>query len=141
MSNLLNVIFENEVLREKVKILLVEHGCYKEARELMQDQNTERELKLQILKNFEGMRDAIMDMTKVVNNVSAIKIPLQVDPSTVKELIEVLQKMNPEAVLCSAEFEGDNVTYYSIELCKEISNATYCDDNGIETKGDIVVLI
>lgn len=39
MSNLLNVIFENEVLREKVKILLVEHRYYKEARDLMENKN------------------------------------------------------------------------------------------------------
>ena len=35
MSNLLNAIFENEILKEEIKTLLVKHGMYKEAQELM----------------------------------------------------------------------------------------------------------
>lgn len=40
MSTILNAIFQNESLKEDVKILLVKHGHYKEARELMESQNT-----------------------------------------------------------------------------------------------------
>ena len=40
MSNLLNAIFENEILKEEIKTLLVKHGMYKEAKELMGNNKT-----------------------------------------------------------------------------------------------------
>lgn len=63
--------------------------------------------------------------------------------ATVKEVIAILEQMNPNAILCTRELEtekGDFVSnFYTVESCKEL-NTTYFDDDGNEIKGDIVLI-
>jgi hypothetical protein len=59
---------------------------------------------------------------------------------TVKELIEILKKMNPKAVVCHLELESDKPIYSTFEMCRQFNNVTYISDNGDEEKGDIVAI-
>lgn len=63
---------------------------------------------------------------------------------TVKEFIEYLGNMNPDAIVCNWEHDtddnGDPTCYSSIEVCKELSNVSYIDDVGNDVIGDIVVI-
>lgn len=58
--------------------------------------------------------------------------------TTVKELIEILEKMNPEAVVCHYDFEYDE--YSTFEICREVREASYIDDAGDTQTGDIVAI-
>jgi len=60
--------------------------------------------------------------------------------TTVKELIEILKKLNPDAVVCHLELEDDKPIYSSFEICREFENVTYIDDDGNDVKGDVVTL-
>ena len=60
--------------------------------------------------------------------------------TTVKELIEILKKMNPDAVVCHLEMENDEPIYSTFEICRQYDNVTYIDDNGNDIKGDVVAI-
>lgn len=60
--------------------------------------------------------------------------------TTVKELIEILKNMNPEAVVCHLELEEDKPVYSTFEICRQYDNVTYIDDNGNDVKGDVVAI-
>jgi hypothetical protein len=60
--------------------------------------------------------------------------------TTVKELIEILKQMNPDAVVCSLEMENDKPIYSSFEMCKEYKDVKYIDDFGNDENGDIVAI-
>jgi hypothetical protein len=60
--------------------------------------------------------------------------------TTVKELIEILNGMNPDAIVCHLEFEKDTPFYSSFELCRQYDNVTYIDDDGDDVKGDVVAI-
>jgi len=60
--------------------------------------------------------------------------------TTVEELIEVLKKMNPKAVVCHLELENDKPIYSSFEICRQYDNVTYIDDDGDDVKGDVVAI-
>jgi len=65
--------------------------------------------------------------------------------TTVRELIQLLSKMNQDAVVCGIlnedEIFDDEPLYSSFEILREIKKATYINNNGDEIIGDIVVLI
>ena len=56
--------------------------------------------------------------------------------ATVKEVIERLQKMNQDAIVCRRL--DDEATYSSIETMAEVKNAIYINDAGDDAVGDIV---
>lgn len=58
--------------------------------------------------------------------------------TTVKELIEILEKMNPDAVVCHYDFEYGE--YSTFEICREVGRASYIDDSGDIQTGDIVAI-
>ena len=60
--------------------------------------------------------------------------------TTVKELIEILKGMNPDAVVCHLELEDDKPVYSSFEICRQYENVTYIDDNGDDIVGDVVAI-
>ena len=60
--------------------------------------------------------------------------------TTVKELIEILKGMNPDAVVCHLEFEDGIPIYSTFEICREFTNVTYINDSGDDEKGDIVAI-
>jgi len=60
--------------------------------------------------------------------------------TTVKELIEILKNMNPDAVVCHLEMEDNEPIYSSFEICREFENVTYIDNDGDDVKGDVVAL-
>lgn len=68
--------------------------------------------------------------TKQINSKALIN-------PTVKELIEILQGMNPDAVVCILEFEHHEII--SIEVCSEVKYCTYINDDGDCVKGDVVL--
>jgi len=39
--------------------------------------------------------------------------------TTVKELIEILKELNPDAVVCHLELEDDKPIYSSFEICRQ----------------------
>lgn len=59
---------------------------------------------------------------------------------TVKELIEILQKLNPDAVVCHLELENDKPIYNSFEIVRQYDNVTYINDEGDEEDGDVVAI-
>lgn len=60
--------------------------------------------------------------------------------TTVKELIEILQSMSPDAVICGIEFEDQEPVYKTFEICKEYKNVNYISDNGDIINGDVVAI-
>ena len=60
--------------------------------------------------------------------------------TTVKKLIEILNGMNPDAIVCHLELEKDTPIYSSFELCRQYDNVTYIDDDGDDVKGDVVAI-
>ena len=59
---------------------------------------------------------------------------------TVKELIKILQEMNPDVVVCHLEIEGGKPIYSTFEICRQFNNVIYIDDEGTDAEGDIVAL-
>ena len=59
---------------------------------------------------------------------------------TVKELINTLKSMNQDAVVCSFETDGVKDYYSTIEICKQVNNVVYIDDNGDDVIGDVVTI-
>ena len=62
---------------------------------------------------------------------------------TVKELIEILKGMNPDAIVCHFEFgnpDDKEPQYSSFEICREIKDVDYIDDSGDTKRGDIVAI-
>jgi hypothetical protein len=59
---------------------------------------------------------------------------------TVKELIEILKEMNPDAVVCHLEFEDGKPIYDSFDMCTQFKDVDYIDDGGNFVKGDVVAL-
>ena len=58
---------------------------------------------------------------------------------TVKQLIERLKKMDPNALVCKMEIgDFDDHTFYTFELCHEYKDVIYQDDDGNNQKGNIV---
>lgn len=62
--------------------------------------------------------------------------------TTVKELIEILQTMNPDALVCSMEANGPDYepAFSTFEICKEFPNVKYIDDIGDFKTGDVVAI-
>ena len=60
--------------------------------------------------------------------------------TTVKELIEILKQMNPDAVVCSLEMENDEPIYSTFEICIEYKDVTYTNDSGDNERGDVVAI-
>ena len=58
--------------------------------------------------------------------------------TTVKELIEILEKMNPDAVVCHYDFEYGE--YSTFEICREAGVVSYIDDSGDTKKGYVVTI-
>ena len=59
---------------------------------------------------------------------------------TVAELIEILKRMNPDAIACHLESEDDNPIYSSFEMCRQFNNVVYLDDDGNDVVGDVVAI-
>jgi len=59
------------------------------------------------------------------------------DHITVKNLIELLSKCNPDAIVCRL-VEGENAMYSSIETVCPQKNVEFIDCYGDEATGDIV---
>ena len=59
---------------------------------------------------------------------------------TVKELIEILKKMNPDAVVCHLEMEDGEPIYSSFEICREFYNVIYINDDSDDVEGNVVAL-
>lgn len=61
--------------------------------------------------------------------------------ATVKELIELLSTMNPDAVVCSCELDEYHIPIYqTFEICREFPNSKYINDNGEDECGDVVAI-
>jgi hypothetical protein len=60
--------------------------------------------------------------------------------TTVKELIEILKGMNPDAVVCHLEMENDEPNFSTFEICRQYDNVIYIDDVGDNVKGNVVAL-
>jgi len=61
---------------------------------------------------------------------------------TVKELIKLLNEMNPDAVVCIGDSDLSYSTgYATIDDCQEVKNASYINDGGWKVVGDIVYFI
>jgi len=60
--------------------------------------------------------------------------------TTVKELIEILKEMNPDAVVCHLEMEDDEPIYSTFEICRQYDNVTYIDDEGNNVTGNVVAI-
>lgn len=58
----------------------------------------------------------------------------------VKELIEILSTMDPNAVVCNMFVENNKSYFSTFEICNCINNISYIDDSGNEIIGDIVYL-
>ncbi len=56
------------------------------------------------------------------------------------ELIEILKKLNQEAVVCTFELEKDNPIFNSIEMVKQLDNVTYINDDGDDEMGDVIII-
>jgi len=61
--------------------------------------------------------------------------------TTVKELIEKLSKLDPDAVVCGGELLGDEFEYFTFEIIQPHYNKNYMDDAGDIVKGDFIVLM
>lgn len=59
---------------------------------------------------------------------------------TVKELIEMLEKVDQDAIVCGADFEMDTMLAYSFEICRIYNNMPYIDDSGNQKIGNILAL-
>ncbi|MCH8067811.1 MAG: hypothetical protein IID16_00860 [Candidatus Marinimicrobia bacterium] len=58
---------------------------------------------------------------------------------TVKQLIQILKKMDQNALVCKMEIvDFDEPTFYTLEICREYKDKVYQDDDGINQKGNIV---
>jgi hypothetical protein len=58
---------------------------------------------------------------------------------TVRELIELLKEMDQDAIVCIYDpFEKDNIPHATIEICNEMKDTRYVDNNGDEVVGNIV---
>ena len=60
--------------------------------------------------------------------------------TTTKELIEILKKMDPDAVVCHLEMENNEPIYSTFEICRQYDNVTYIDDEGDEVVGNVVAI-
>ena len=60
--------------------------------------------------------------------------------TTVKELIEILQKMNQDSVVCHLELEAYEPIYSTFECCREYENVTYIDNDGNDVNGNVVAI-
>ena len=60
--------------------------------------------------------------------------------TTVKELIEMLKGMSPDAVICHLEIENNKPIYSTFEMCRQYDNVNYIDDEGNDVEGDVVAL-
>ena len=62
--------------------------------------------------------------------------------TTVKDMLILLQSMNPDALVCYMfqEKEEDKPTFFTFEACTEMKDTTYIDGAGYEKKGDVVAI-
>jgi hypothetical protein len=58
----------------------------------------------------------------------------------VAQLIERLKNMDQTAKVCIASVDGDDTSYFSMELCTEVKNTEYVNDAGNYVTGNIVSL-
>lgn len=56
----------------------------------------------------------------------------------VKDLIEKLKTMDPEAVICSFELDGYEPIFDSFEIVEQLNDVEYIDGEGDIKKGNIV---
>jgi hypothetical protein len=62
--------------------------------------------------------------------------------TTVKELIKMLIEMNQDAVVCLGEVDASySVSYSTAEICRQVKNTSYIDDDGDVVVGDIVYFL
>ena len=62
--------------------------------------------------------------------------------ATVRELIEILKGLNPNAIVCIYECPQFNEPEYStIEVIQEEQDVLYIDDDGKHQRGDIIYLM
>jgi hypothetical protein len=57
---------------------------------------------------------------------------------TVKQVIEALSKLNPDAILCRMDIDGDEPFYSTIEIINPIGMVQYIDDAGDDKVGEVV---
>ena len=60
---------------------------------------------------------------------------------TVRDMIELLKTKNQDAVLCSPEFDGEIITYSSLECYGEQSDVDYIDKKGDTKHGDVFFIL
>ena len=58
--------------------------------------------------------------------------------TTCEELIEILKTLDPKAVVCHMEFDGETAFYNSFEICRQVDNVTYLDDAGDDAVGNVI---
>ncbi len=58
----------------------------------------------------------------------------------VRDLIEILKKLDQEAVVCIIEIENDKPIFNSIDMIKQADNVTYINDVGDEEIGNVVAI-
>ncbi len=59
--------------------------------------------------------------------------------ATVKELIELLETFDQDAIVCRIEPDDNDVPFYStVEMVKSIGLSHYIDDAGDEVNGKII---
>ena len=61
---------------------------------------------------------------------------------TVKDLITMLESMNPNAVICTLDIDGGSElgVYFDLEICREQKNAEYVNREGKINTSDIVII-
>jgi hypothetical protein len=61
--------------------------------------------------------------------------------TTVRQAIELLSKMDPDAILCTAHIDDDVFYYNSIETIRAINNVEFINDSGDDVVGNIVSIL
>lgn len=57
---------------------------------------------------------------------------------TVKQVIELLSKCNPDAFFCRMENDGDKTIYSTVEVIKSVGVVEFIDDAGDDKLGEVV---
>jgi hypothetical protein len=59
---------------------------------------------------------------------------------TVKQAIEALSKLHPDAILCRMDFDEEEQFYSTVEIVKSVGKSKYIDDAGDFVEGEIVII-
>lgn len=61
--------------------------------------------------------------------------------TTARQAIELLSKMDPDAIVCTVHFD-DGVAYYnSIELIIQVNNVEFINDSGDDAMGNVISIL